>query len=121
MVTWLAEDGEWDEARAGAPGNVDPFAVGVWQELTLEEKRVRMMRDRKWSRKYLEEVINDVGGDIDDLRQPNDDAFDDIMRKGPPEWFQNAVERAQDGGATGEGAMESAIAAGAAAVASRVE
>merc|ERR1719199_336252 len=81
MMKWLAEDGEWDAARAVAPEASAAPAHRPWMELKLEEKRTKMMKDKKWSRKQLDEHLQDVGGDIDDLRGPQDDSWDEIMAK----------------------------------------
>ena len=125
FMTWLANDGEWDEERSRAPEaapNPQLAPPRPWNTLTLEEKRVKMMRDKKWSRKQLQEHIDDMGGDIDDLRNPQDDQWDEIMAKGPPAWFTDAVQKAEaEGPAAGKAALESAIAAGARAVEARTE
>jgi hypothetical protein len=100
MMTWLAEDGKWDEDRAEAPAQPD---IGVllrkpWKDCTEDEKRIRMMREKKWSNLTLDKNIKQAGGNIDDLRGPMDDNWDQMAANGPPKWFEEALDQHKNGG-----------------------
>merc|ERR1719247_553794 len=95
MLTWLAEDGKWDEARAQLDsGNL---LRKPWAECTEDEKRIRMMKEKKWSNQMLDKNIRAAGGNIDDLRGPMDDNWDKMLAKGPPAWFEEALDQHQNG------------------------
>ena len=45
----------------------------------------------------LDKNIRAAGGNIDDLRGPMDDNWDKMLAKGPPAWFEEALDQHQNG------------------------